>query len=659
MPRKSRTVKITPTPKKEEKRFKVTRTSSRRSSETGDPEKDGSIWQSRIHKTLWMRQNIDNGDKHWAAYMSWFNGDQWLENAGRGGWELHSDTIRALYVNNIVQSISSAYIPFLLNGSIEFKAKPRRPEDVDAAKLQTALLNYEWRERAMTEEVKKTIDDVVIIGHGVARTGYVLEVDEAKKKSDGAIEYRDYIKKDAAVVERVNPLDFIHDLSARDGTLKTARWCAERTYYPTADLLANPKYDKQALDMLYSAGDSYSISTRSAYTSGGKPGATTARWLKMQVPEDDLKAVWEIYDKKYMQRILMIEGLPVPLMYEDWPYDYLGSQFPYVMIPFLRSAGLLYPIGVPRQLKDSQLQMNRVRTQQIQNVRAQKNMYGYLVGADGPQKEAIEDFAELPALSAIPMGRPEGIWAIPNPPMNRDALILEQALSADAQRITGADALFQGQPLPDRTTAAEVGVRTNLVRLKADDKISNVEKGVTDIARQVLAHLKAHRDRDAVIEIAGLMGSQWREYTSDAIQAETDVEVSYFAAPKYDPAVERQQRLQVGELAAKLAPAMQQQGAPEAINFAQLFAWMISSFDDVKDAGRFFKPALVIPEPLEEQPAETQPGAGQGLPPALAGQLAPAQIPQQPGAPQPGEGVSQQDLMMQLLSAANQGGRIQ
>jgi hypothetical protein len=338
-------------------------------------------------------------------------------------------------------------------------------------------------------------------------------------------------------------------------------------------------------------------------------------------------------------------------MAEDWPYDYLDG-FPYVLIPFLRAPGLLYPIGVARQLKDAQLQTNRIRTQQVQNVRAQKNMYGYLTGQ--VDKEALQDFADLPALSAIAMERPDALFSIPNPSMNRDALILEQSIAADARQQTGADALFQGQQLPDRTTAAEIGTRTNLVRLKADDKISNVERGVTDLARQVLAHLKAHRVQDDVIEVAGLLGSQWRTYSADEIQAETDVEVSYFSAPKYDPALAQQQWMQIFQLAVQAMPVLQQAGAADTIDLVQLMGRVLEQFDE-PDIGRFFRPALTPPAPLVEQETE---GAGAGLPPGLAGGLAPGAVPTQPtnGAPQGSPNA--QDLLMQIMGQAGQPGSL-
>lgn len=614
--------------------------------ETGDAERDGPLWMSRLMKTLQTRIESDNGDRHWAAYQNWFNGQQWqYENTGKNSWDLYSDTITSVYTNNIVQSIASAYMPFLLNGAIKFRVKPKpnRPGDANAAEIHQSLLNYEWDERHSTEQVKMVIDDVVTIGHGIAKTAYVVEVDEARRKNQGNIEYRDYVRRDAAIVEWVNPFDFLYDLTGRDGTLKTAHWAAERMFIPFADLVANKRFKQSVTDMIQAGVATHNLTTRSAFRNDARfsAGGFFGKDLAVRIPEETSVAAWEIWDKKHRQVITMAEGLPHPLAVEEWRYPYLDG-FPYVMISFLRAKGLLYPIGIARQLKDAQLQTNRIRTQEITDVRARKSMYGYDTNkVDG---DGMKDFADLPNLSAIPMTGSDGIFPIENPPASREALILEQAIAADAQRATGADALFQGQPLPDRTTAFEIGTRGNIVRLKADDKISNVENGVTDIARQILQHLKANRVQSDVVEIVGLLGTQWREYSFDEIQAETDVTVSYFAAPRVDENMERQQKNQVATLAVQMAPIMQQTGSPVQIDFGEVFNWVLKSYPDIQDAGRFFKPALLIQPELQQELAP----AGTGLPPALAGQLAPQINPAAPNAGQPAE-TSPQDLLLQLL----------
>lgn len=632
-------------------RMRVNRASAPVVEETGDAEKDGPLWMSRIMKTIHMRMEADNGDRHWQAYRNWFNGKQWqFEDTGKNSWDLYSDTITSVYTNNIVQSIASAYMPFLLNGKIEFKVKPKpnRPGDANAAEIHTSLLNYEWNERECTEQVKKVIDDVVVIGHGIAETSYVVEVDEARRKGQGNIEYRDYVKRDAAIVEWVDPHDFLHDLTGRDGTPRTGRWAARRTWIPIANVVANKRFDPNVVRLIESGAASHNLTSRSAYRNDARfsAGGIFGKDLAVRIPEESSIALWEIWDKGHRQVITMAEGLPYPLDVEPWRYPYLDGV-PFVMIQFLRAEGLLYPIGVARQLKDPQLQANRIRTQQIQNVRAQKNMYG---ATDGVKKEAIEDFANLPPLSVIRMERNGDLFAIDNPQINRDNLILGQAVEADGAKATGADAIFQGETPAARTPAGVVTTQVNVMRLKADDKVQNVENGVNEIARQVLQHLKANRIQSDVVEIVGLLGSQWREYSHAEIQAETDVTVSYFAAPKSNPDVERQQKTQVIQVAAQIDPLMAQSGSPYRINFVEAFAWLLKSFPDFQDVGRFFTPALSVPPELQQTLAP----AGTGFPPALAGQLAPQQIPGQPSTPQPGEGLSSEDLLMQILGSSSQ-----
>lgn len=632
-------------------RMRVNRASAPVVEETGDAEKDGPLWMSRIMKTIHMRMEADNGDRHWQAYRNWFNGKQWqFEDTGKNSWDLYSDTITSVYTNNIVQSIASAYMPFLLNGKIEFKVKPKpnRPGDANAAEIHTSLLNYEWNERECTEQVKKVIDDVVVIGHGIAETSYVVEVDEARRKGQGNIEYRDYVKRDAAIVEWVDPHDFLHDLTGRDGTPRTGRWAARRTWIPIANVVANKRFDTNVVRLIESGAASHNLTSRSAYRNDARfsAGGIFGKDLAVRIPEESSIALWEIWDKGHRQVITMAEGLPYPLAAEPWRYQYLDGV-PFVMIQFLRAEGLLYPIGVARQLKDPQLQANRIRTQQIQNVRAQKNMYG---ATDGVKKEAIEDFANLPPLSVIRMERNGDLFAIDNPQINRDNLILGQAVEADGAKATGADAIFQGETPAARTPAGVVTTQVNVMRLKADDKVQNVENGVNEIARQMLQHLKANRIQSDVVEIVGLLGSQWREYSHAEIQAETDVTVSYFAAPKSNPDVERQQKTQVVQVAAQIDPLMAQSGSPYRINFVEAFAWLLKSFPDFQDVGRFFTPALSVPPELQQTLAP----AGTGLPPALAGQLAPQQIAGQPSVADPAEGLSSEDLLMRILGSSSQ-----
>src|SRR5499426_4792312 len=184
--------------------------------ETGDPKLDGEIWLSRIAMTRQARLMRKNGERDWRRYYKWYEGEQWDDRGGQGG-SVNSDNPRSTATINKTGSIINSIVPFLINDEIKFLLKPQRPTDDDylGVKIQQALLNYEWRERNMTRQMKACARDLLIIGHCVAKSGYTVEVDETKAKGE-TINYADYVKKDAAYIERINPLNFMFDLSGKD-----------------------------------------------------------------------------------------------------------------------------------------------------------------------------------------------------------------------------------------------------------------------------------------------------------------------------------------------------------------------------------------------------------------------------------------------------------
>jgi hypothetical protein len=601
-------------------------------SETGNGTNDGNIWLARIAKTLRQREDMPNGAQDWKRYYEWFEGDQWNERGLEVGG-LSSDNARNTATVNITGSIAQTFVPFLINGEIRFKLTPRKMIDTKSAEIQQALLNYEWSKNEMTSECKAIVQDVVIIGHGIGKTGYIIELDETRKKSDGSINYKDYIKKDNPYIERVDPINFLFDLTAKDGTLRTARWCAERFFTPYADVVANKDYKTEVLAMINTGAYTFDITSGFSFNDAAAQNlGNYGSELTQITPEDQLVPLWEVWDKKYRKRYVYAQNVPIPLLEEVWPYDYLDG-FPYIRCDYIRVPNKPYPMGVMRQVEDQQIQLNRIRTSQFNHIRSHGRKFMAVAGRVLP--EHLKDFQDMPDGGVIQVEAPEALIPIQDATMSQDFQIVEARIQSDIEQLTGADALLQGKPLASRTTAGEVSARTNILRLKADDRVSAVERAVTELAIQVLMHLKKFKTLPDVVKIVGLQGEYWKEYTNEEIQAETDVTVEYFSAPKFDPALDRQQKLQILQLAVQAMPAMEKQG--DQIDMPALFNWILKGFD-LKDAGEFFKKALVVTPPLEEVKQEVKQDQ------AIAGMNAPQPIPE--GIGNPGEGESIEDILM-------------
>lgn len=594
--------------------------------ETGDPREDGEIWLSRIAMTRRARAERRNGEKDWRRYYKWYQGEQWNDR-GDGGGQISSDNPRDTATVNKIGSIVNSMVPFAINDEIKFLLKPEHPTDDNGVgvKIQNGLLNYEWRRRRMTRPIKACARDKFIIGHCVAKTGYTVEVDESRKPNeDGVINYADYVKQDAPYIERVNPLNFLFDLSAKDHTLHTARWCAEVFFVPYVDVLSNKTYDAETLAMLSSG--STATTTLAAWELLGVDPRSMKAMQTVTLPEDNLVALIEIWDWKYKHRIIYADGCPRPLLSEDWPYEYL-DKFPYVMDTLIEVPNQPYGLGIPAWIEDQQLQLNRMATLEQDVARKSRPR---IAAAEGTNAEEVDKFK---AGDDVVVGDFKAIQ-LPNLPM--DFQIIQANIQRAIEEMTGADALLQGGRLPSRTTAGEIGTRARLTGLKLDQYVESFEEFVEEIATQVLKHLKKYRTTADVVEVVGEEGSEWVEYTNEQIQDDVEVDVEYFAAPKTDVELEKQQALQIFQLAVQALPVLAQTGAPDTFDMPALVGWVLDKFGE-KDINRFFRSSRT--------PIPTAEGGANGMTPAIGGAFAPSPISPTPTVGAPGEGNSTEDLM--------------
>jgi hypothetical protein len=136
--------------------------------------------------------------------------------------------------------------------------------------------------------------------------------------------------------------------------------------------------------------------------------------------------------------------------------------------------------------------------------------------------------------------------------------------------------------------------------LKLDARAKAVDKFLVKIGVQVLQHIKNNYRTERFVEILGTTGILWerQKLTAEQIKEEVDVSMETVSAPKVDPMVDRQQRLQVFGIAMQLLPFIQ--AGIVAIDINKLFAWVMESFG-YKDVGKFFTPALLVNQPLQQQ----------------------------------------------------------
>jgi hypothetical protein len=541
-----------------------------------------------------------------------------------------SDAVRDRITVNITGSTVLAFLPFLVRRNPKFLITARRIKWLVAASIQKEIINYEWRQRKMQKQIKRAVTDATICGHGIVKTGFLLEVNEDAAKNstrDGHIRYEDYIVKEAPYIKRISPFLFLFDPEASEHDLESARWCAEIVFKPLNDIIANKQYNQKVIASIRDGVEQ--IDTVNSYMAQTNQGDQL--FSKEELRKGDLErcVLVEVWDKKHMKYYVFAMGVTTPLIERDWPYPYLKNEggaptFPYVLLPFIPVPDEHYAIGIPRWIEDQQFELNRVRTSMFEHRRRFNRKYLALEGS--------VDETEMNKLEAGPDGTVvivrdiNAVKALEEARLQSDQHDTEAVIKQDIREITGADELLRGGSLPSRTTATEVQSRANLIGLKLDDRIESIDDFVTEICFQLCDHIKANYVSDKIIKVAGPQGTYWVSFTPEDIQGDFDIEIETTSAEKTDPAVEKQQALQIMQIIVQNLEVLQTQGVQ--MNLQELFKYVFETMG-VKDVARIFPAMAVAPTPIEES---TQAAQGNAVNTEIqASQMLPGNLATAPG----------------------------
>jgi len=566
--------------------------------ESGSGQFDNDLWMSRLHQTLQWRQNYWNGDRNWNRAYDMFRGKHWRDNQEENP---SSDQLRERITVNVTQSSVLDIVPFLMTSHPLFQGKARKITKTNSVKLQMEALNYEYQQREMNSQVKKSVYDAAICGHGVAKVGYTFELDEGIKKADGkTTNYEDYIKEDTPFVKRISPFFFLIDPMAPEANLETARWCAEIFLKTERDIIANNRYSASVRNKIKSK--YYPLLYKNSQLGVHSDDPILNNLSKDSddpaLPESKLVLLFEVWDWKYKKLRTFADGCPEPLLEKDWPYDYI-NKFPFVKFDYITIPDELYGVGIPFQIEDQQFELNRNRTYAFEHRRRfSARKYEILKGVDETE---LTKFANGEDGAMVRVQQIGSIKPIEDAPMPTDTQIVEAMIMRDIQSATGKDALFSGQTLGDRTTSGEVQTRASIFRLKLEDRIDTVDKFVLKVGDLVLQHIKGNFKKDRIIRLFGNEGEYWETLTPDMIKDEVDIFMDTISAPKVDPLVERQQAMNIWQITVAQALPLIQAGILQ-IDLNKLFGWLMEKMG-ITDAARFFLPAQTPTAPILENPA--------------------------------------------------------
>jgi hypothetical protein len=366
---------------------------------------------------------------------------------------------------NIAFSTINVIFPSITVNHPKVAVSATKPEDEDKAVIAEAVLNYWWRHYDFKRPFRDAAKDFLIIGHGWLKVGWqyaeqdsplndterAAEAQAANAQLDeyaaenpdmaGDLPTREEVEdalpstkiivtEDRPTLERVSPFDVYVDPEAT--SIDNVRWIAQRVVRD----LDEAKRDER-----------YSPSVRKALKGDSTPRTAVLEARDRDKRERDANrvTVWEFYDLRSRTVATFAHGSdqflidPVAVPY---PFGH-----PFIFVPNYEVPDEFYPIGDLEQIEDSQQELNKTRTQLLNQRKKYNRKYIYRESAFGPEgRQALEDDGDN---IAVPMmddnhSLNDVITPMPITAMSADLYSYSDIVERDMDLVSGVNEYARG-----------------------------------------------------------------------------------------------------------------------------------------------------------------------------------------------------------------------
>ena len=550
------------------------------------------------HSRKWRKE--EKYDKLWRRMIDLYKGKQFgeMSNEDRMLINVSFSTI------NVIGPSVAVNHPKITVGA-------RKSEDGDKAIITEAIVNYWWRHFDCQKQLRRAVDDYLILGHAWLKVGYRFVEEEKLKKivTDENAEVTDpeqgmsmeteiVVVEDRPFVERVSPFDILIDPDAT--CVEDMKWIAQRSRRPMLEVRNDPRYlPKSRKDAQASHYSKWSAED-------GKP--------RQSRQEDDAYVdVWEFYDVKRQSMAVFCDGGDAFLINpHKMPYAF---GHPFVMMRNYDIPEHFYPMGELEAIEPLQYELNATRSQMMNHRKRFSRKWLYKESAfdqDGRSGlESDEDNVMVPVvsdepLSAVVMNMP----AVVNPPdmYNVSSMILQ-----DIDRISGVAEFMRGGSSEISRTATESAMMQDAMNARTSDKLAEVERVIAGCAKRLIGLAQQYMTGEHVARVVGSSAMPiWVNFDRDYILGEFDFEVEAGSTQPVNESFRRQMALQMVDAMAPFVGA-------GVVDMAALARHVLQFGFGVKAPEAFMAPP---PQPGAVGPdGNPVPGAPPAEPPPMPGMI--------------------------------------
>jgi hypothetical protein len=404
---------------------------------------------------------------------------------------------------------------------------------VKGAALWELWLNYQWRELKIKEEMELEILDKDLVGYGFHKVGHAVQsvgTDEQMK-----------IVNESLYSRRLSWRDVFWNLGSRRPPVD-CMWMAQRIVKPLEEI----KRRYPAAQNL--PGTAYPEIDKDQY--------------KSLMYKDDIKfgVLYEIWDAESKQIIMTADGLQDKFLEpaRPWP-DYL-DEFPFLMYWDYAIPGKSRPMSAIAPWEDQILEKMILMAQAVNHAKRWNRQLLVMQGAiDGNSLDKFERGDDGAVIEVTGTGDLNAKARFMDfGPLPTDFYLLMDRISAIENETNGQPGFDRGGVQKTNTrTIGELTLIKEGAKGRTNRKIDRLETHLENVARHMMAHMKANFDGEKVIKITGwapqdlvaALGDRFDPKTGNVKFTAEDIEGEYDADVKAGSTLplDKQTRLQILE----------------------------------------------------------------------------------------------------------------
>jgi hypothetical protein len=435
---------------------------------------DPEVWQKTITETMNWRRSVEDR-KRWKDFIKEYKNE----------WEHITSKIKIPVLPlNLVFAYVKTEIARLYFQDPYISVNPKRPQDIESAKVAEQLLNYYWRKLELKQQIKRIQTDAHLVGHGWAKIGYTADFGAAEYDVKGTeeVELNEFIKNDDIFSYRVPWQDILFSPDSNTPPYD-CRWIAHRIIRP---------YDALMQSQLYENLNGLQPVTNPNF--GENPYLRTYTQVAV---------LWEIWDRDTKQVLTIAEGHDKFLRQTAWPYEYI-TGFPFIMYRFNDSPDEPYPISdiaMQEPLLVELMKLMAIMTNHLKRWNRQIFMQrGFMLEEEMAKFEQGVDGAVC-ITEGVPTA---GIFIPPYAPVQSDIYGVWNLIMDMWRNVGGQSELERGAAAKTQTrTLGELRLTLTGGRARADEKVDMLEDSMEEHAKKMLQIMQQSLSVPKMIRIVG------------------------------------------------------------------------------------------------------------------------------------------------------------